>query len=68
MITEERIEEMKEYFWAETNDPETEEWREDLTKEEAALVESWDDDYSDAFYGILKKIAETAKKKNSTSE
>lgn len=38
----ERYEELQRYFWAETNDPETLEWREDLTADEAAMVERWD--------------------------
>ncbi len=43
MIVSERIRQMEENFWAETNDPTTEEWREDLTAEELALVAQWDD-------------------------
>ncbi len=31
-------------FWAETNENWTQEWRDDLTKEEAALVAQWDHD------------------------
>ena len=43
MISEERLQEIDRLFWAETNDPRTEEWREDLTPEEAALVAEWDE-------------------------
>lgn len=43
MITPERIRQMEDNFWAETNDPTTEEWREDLTAEELTLVARWDD-------------------------
>lgn len=43
MIASERIRQMEENFWAETNDPTTEEWREDLTAEELALVAQWED-------------------------
>lgn len=39
----ERLKQLKENFWAETNEPWTEEWRDELTPEEAALVETWDD-------------------------
>lgn len=42
MLTDERIAEMQDNFWAETNDPATEEWRDELTAEEAALVARWD--------------------------
>lgn len=45
MITADRIRQMEENFWAETNDPATEEWREDLTAEELALVARWDDEW-----------------------
>lgn len=43
MITDERIQEMQDAFWAETNDPATEEWRDDLTEEEAQIVARWDE-------------------------
>lgn len=49
MISEERRQEIDRLFWAETNDPETEEWREDLTPEEAALVAEWDEGVAAAF-------------------
>ena len=42
MITEERLQDIERLFWAETNDPETEEWRDDLIPEEAELVADWD--------------------------
>ena len=41
-MTSERIQAMADNFWAESNDPETYEWRESLTAEEAALVAEWD--------------------------
>lgn len=41
-ITAEREEELQGYFWNETNDPEDQEWRDDLTPDEAAMVEQWD--------------------------
>lgn len=43
MISNTRKEEMEAYFWDETNDPESEEWSEDLTDEEEALVAEWDE-------------------------
>lgn len=42
MITPERAQQMQNNFWAESNDPTTEEWRETLTEEEAAVVKGWD--------------------------
>lgn len=41
-ISEEREAELQSLFWDETNEPETQEWREDLTADEAAMVEQWD--------------------------
>ena len=38
----ERKEELSRLFEKESNDPDTQEWREDLTYEESELVESWD--------------------------
>lgn len=43
MISENRLQEMEDLFWSETNDPETEEWRDDLTPEEADIVAEWDE-------------------------
>lgn len=37
-----RYEELQSCFWNETNDLETQEWREELTADEAAMVEQWD--------------------------
>lgn len=45
MISAERIQEMVALFWAETNEEWTQEWRDELTKEEAALVCRWDRDF-----------------------
>lgn len=45
MIDPERLRQMEDNFWAETNDPASEEWREDLTDEEADLVAEWEDRY-----------------------
>lgn len=52
MLTPERIRQMEDNFWAETNDPSTEEWRENLTAEELALVAQWDD-HMDAAFGRM---------------
>lgn len=41
-IGDNRIEELRGSWEHETNDPESQEWREDLTEEETALVEQWD--------------------------
>lgn len=45
MIRDERRKELESLFWAETNEDWTQEWRDDLTPEEAVMVEKWDRDY-----------------------
>lgn len=42
MISKERIAQMFENWGNETNEAWTEEWREELTDEEATLVDKWD--------------------------
>lgn len=60
-VSEERESELQQLFWDETNDPETQEWREDLTADEAAMVEQWDTQTAKSFsqlaQDILKKEA-----------
>ena len=41
-ISQERYDELIWLWGEESNDPDTQEWREELTEEEAALVASWD--------------------------
>ena len=43
MITDERLNELHEMFWSETNEDWTQEWRDELTEEEDALVFEWDE-------------------------
>lgn len=52
----ERYEELQRYFWDETNDPETQEWREDLTADEAAMVDRWDAQTAKGFSQIAQEI------------
>lgn len=52
MISEER----KEYLlwcWENERYPEDEEWRDELTAEEQALVDSWDKGYSDGISQLI---------------
>ena len=51
MVSEERIAWMEWCWDEETSDPESWEWREELTAEELALVESWDERFAQ---GVLK--------------
>ena len=48
---------------AETSEPESQEWREDLTEEEAALVESWDKKYSKGIYNLCSDILAAEEKR-----
>ena len=41
-------EELRSAWENETNDPETQEWRDDLTADERKLVDQWDDNYEQA--------------------
>lgn len=56
MITEDRKAEMYEMFLSETNEPDSEEWREDLTEEEIALVDAWDEAFEGEYLRLCKAI------------
>ena len=48
--------------WAwgeESNDPETQEWREELTPEEEALIASWDKAYNIGVKSLCRQILNT---------
>lgn len=51
--------ELQRLFWAETKDPETQEWREDLTAEEAELVAAWDDQAEIGIAILCREILKT---------
>ena len=53
-IPYDRVAELSDLFNSETNDPESEEWREDLTTNERCLVRRWDKDVNAG----LSKLAE----------
>ena len=53
----------------ETNDPETQEWRDDLTADERKLVEQWDDNYEQGLAQmILRSRANSEKFKKLNAE
>jgi hypothetical protein len=56
MISKERIEELESYFWDETNDVETQEWRDDLNDEEEKLISEWDEKYAVGIGTLCKEI------------
>lgn len=51
-----RLRDLKENWEHETNDPETEEWRDRLTPQEAKLVAAWDDGFD---FGLARMAADT---------
>lgn len=48
-----RIRELQESWEHETNDPETETWRDDLTSQEAQIVAAWDDGFD---HGLARMV------------
>lgn len=58
MISPSRYEELHGLFWDETNEEWTQEWREDLTQEEAALVAQWDERVRKGMLKMCQKIIE----------
>lgn len=61
-ITEERKECLYSYWLEETEDLETQEWREELTVEEGRLIDSWDRQYAVGFEKLAKALAEAEQK------
>lgn len=55
-ISEARIKELTDNWNAETNDPETEEWRDDLTPQEAEIIADWDNGYAVGVHKISQDI------------
>lgn len=51
-----RLRDLKESWEEETNDPETETWRDDLMPQEAQVVEAWDDGFEQ---GLARMAADT---------
>lgn len=45
-ISSDRIDELYSLWGSESSDPDTQEWREDLSESEASLVASWDKSFS----------------------
>ncbi|MBR4856330.1 MAG: hypothetical protein IKU94_06860 [Bacteroidaceae bacterium] len=58
MITAERRDEMYSLWCNETSEPETEEWRWDLTEEEQELIVEWDNGCTSGILRMAKDILE----------
>ena len=65
-IDKERREYLEDMFSSETNDEDTQEWRDDLTPEESALIDEWDKAYFNGVCKLIEGIA-TATERNSRS-
>jgi len=63
MITQDRIDEMEDDFWSESNDEDTQEWREDLTEEETKVVDKWDRKYAQGTVSLCQQILDIEKEK-----
>ena len=63
MITAERLEVLHQLWSIETDDEETQEWRYDLTDEEADLVDTWDSAYEEATAAIAQDILDMEKER-----
>ena len=61
MITKERVSEMEEDFWNESNDEDTQEWRDDLTDEEIKVVDKWDRKYAQGTVKLCQHIIDIEK-------
>lgn len=60
MITKERAAQLFNNWKAESNDVDAEEWRESLTREEAALVDMWDHAFWSGIDRMLRDAVEKA--------
>jgi hypothetical protein len=55
-ISEARMKELADNWNEETNDPETEEWRDHLTPEEVKIVADWDNGYAVDVHKLCQDI------------
>jgi len=60
MVSKERKAELLTLWWDETNEDWTQEWRDDLDREELALVDQWDRQYSSSVYQMCLAIVQSA--------
>lgn len=62
-VSEEREKELEWYANHETNDPEDQEWRDELTEDETAMVEQWDAQYAACVVELCQKILDHEQKR-----
>ncbi len=63
-ITAEREDELAWYWGNETNEVDTQEWRDELTADEAAMVAQWDKRYAKGFETLVQKIVDLEDSRN----
>ncbi len=63
MISESRLEEIEKYFWAESNDEDTQIWRDELNTEEQELIDEWDKRVDKAITKLTNEIYKIEQKK-----
>lgn len=56
MILQERIDELEYYFYNESNDEDTQTWRDDLNHEEQELINKWDKQFNQGMMNVCEKI------------
>lgn len=55
-ISEARMKELADNWNAETNDPETQEWRDELTPAETKIIDDWDNVYAVGVHNLCQDI------------
>lgn len=56
MISEKRRKELEKFFWEESNEEESQEWRDSLTCEEEILVSEWDGTVNNGIAKLCEQI------------
>lgn len=64
LVSKERIEELESLFWSETNDEWTQEWRDELSPAELALVDKWDCRCANGIAKLFEAIAAASDRRN----
>jgi len=57
IMNKEREQELMELVWAESDDQETQEWRDELSFEESKFVDELDDEISGTFENLIREIS-----------
>lgn len=68
MVDRRRRAELRNNWDAETNDPVTTEWRDELTDEERALVAGWDEDVAQGCLRMCEDIIDLAARTAATHD